>query len=1033
MTETEEVILEPQYGGQNYFRPHKQIFKKEKLIGPVTAVALLESDDSEILPTSSLSGRGPWIELNVEHVSGKRRTHNFIIWNDQEGGTIHGIKKCCGNVEMEGKRKDVWLIFGGRKLSFLLIDKNSDDLFGEYCQFHTIPIQSSKGNIEAFLAGDWIFDVKAFISRSDESSMSSINAAMGTMNNVVYIMKFDLRIDQNLYLVPQLKRRVVCNVRCITYSLQLFGWAIKDGAEKVENLELAVIVGTVFNEVLVWNVLDEKDCIEVFEDHENIIVQKNVIHRLRGHEGVIHSVRMQGNVLVSTSDDRTVRLWCQKNSSALNSLKAFESLQYVRDLCNEEKSFQLQWTGYGHTARIWDSSIVSLSQTIRGVYIETVIASVGEDSTVRIWDLENGNQISVLKGHVCQSIWCVKSFQNGVMITGGNDGTAKLWDIGYHIANNPAYFDSKIDVEALNYSMTLNSLQIPQDDQDLISKVKDEPKVKVEEVHDNCCKETDTKKKKKKKAKPKSHQQIVCGIDMFGELKNSKVIVATRAGMLLNIDVNSGELTKLSPWSKRIESSEHFLDPSKGACISVRPDRTSVAIATSKGEVALAPIDESNSHSVFGDPKYPAIQSLHWIDNCNLLSFHIKGLILWWNVPQNRDPSLRSVLSMFRKGLNVGIPMAFHHDKQTQILFTGDSRGNLAVFNCASVSEQEIQHADDVLSYTHKKEYIMDMIQIPNGVLSVGNDGYIHETKLSQNEGVFKLSSVIRKPVPCLTGISRIWRVNKSIIVGGYHGNKYIVLNQSEGYQLLCVDTGGRNRELDLLIDFNSGLSPSSHSMVILNSSKNGPNEILFHSSYTEREACDQIRSLSYGLPNHGETVLDIAFCGTSSGNKVLMVSGSNDCTAKIYSIMDGIIAVETELPPHESCIRAVCSSRHDNSKSSILCLAGGKLFASFYRVDEFPTRFSVTFLGTNLLQEYPSIDQRMNAVDALPLNINDMSHFVLSGDSDGGMHLMLVSENIEKAIRFKSHLLAHGKFFLRLYSLLHFHLTHKILHLINR
>ena len=54
-----------------------------------------------------------------------------------------------------------------------------------------------------------------------------------------------------------------------------------------------------------------------------------------------------------------------------------------------------------------------------------------------------------------------------------------------------------------------------------------------------------------------------------------------------------------------------------------------------------------------------------------------------------------------------------------------------------------------------------------------------------------------------------------------------------------------------------------------------------------------------------------------------------------------------------------------------------------------------------------------MNAVDAVPLEEEEKnscaSHLVLSGDSDGGLHLLLVTEDIGQSRQVDSYKLAQG------------------------
>lgn len=83
------------------------------------------------------------------------------------------------------------------------------------------------------------------------------------------------------------------------------------------------------------------------------------------------------------------------------------------------------------------------------------------------------------------------------------------------------------------------------------------------------------------------------------------------------------------------------------------------------------------------------------------------------------------------------------------------------------------------------------------------------------------------------------------------------------------------------------------------------------------------------------------------------------------------------------------------------------------YKLDKHETgEVSVHFLCNNKLPMKLSIDHRMNAVKAIPLvnvNMAHPSHLILAGDSDGGLHLTIVTEELGQSRKASSRLLTQG------------------------
>lgn len=165
---------------------------------------------------------------------------------------------------------------------------------------------------------------------------------------------------------------------------------------KMDTIEIAY--GTIFSGILIARIVDGQSDNKIYS-----------IGTINGHCGTIFDIKhhpKDSNVLISCSDDRSIRIW-KRNT--------------------EKNMFESSAIFNGHEARVW-------SIDVKG----NVIASVSEDNTCRIWDLKGSGIIKIIEGNSnSKSIWSVALNDNAYNVTiGSNDGSVASHSLKFY--DNPS-------------------------------------------------------------------------------------------------------------------------------------------------------------------------------------------------------------------------------------------------------------------------------------------------------------------------------------------------------------------------------------------------------------------------------------------------------------------------------------------------------------------------------------------------------------------------------------------------------------------
>lgn len=208
--------------------------------------------------------------------------------------------------------------------------------------------------------------------------------------------------SRNEVLILNLTRNEVCfrlfgTEKCILYCGKLL---------QVTPTEVVVASGTVFKKILLWG----------FEyTLEESSVAKFNVQDLTGHDGVIFAIdyNRDNNILISASDDRSVRLWKGSLENSPKSVGLWKS-----------NYFQLIHVYYGHTARIW--KVLST-----GYNHNPIVCSVGEDSNLILWSqVEPYREIQRICLGRNNRIWCLEIFRS-IIACGGSDGSLKFVNLDH--------------------------------------------------------------------------------------------------------------------------------------------------------------------------------------------------------------------------------------------------------------------------------------------------------------------------------------------------------------------------------------------------------------------------------------------------------------------------------------------------------------------------------------------------------------------------------------------------------------------------
>ncbi|KAF2500999.1 hypothetical protein BU16DRAFT_569262 [Lophium mytilinum] len=337
---------------------------------PVTALAFCDQ--------YLFAAEGPFLQLF--HHSSTRLIASQKVFSKQ---AIHGILVCS-----QSASSIVLLVHGGCyvrlvRLCFLLLDNSREGSIsqGQYAVFHLSP---------ALRCPDWILDIclaPSSVSASSTLVEQRIVAAI-TAHNALLRLKLEYEASsKSTALITSSALEIhldelTASSRCILYAAHLL-WASAN--------HILIAAGTAFGEILVWSWSESHESSSsaqlhhVFTGHEGSVFGVQISENL-----VLGDATKVKRLLASCSDDRSIRIWDVSELPTINILDS----PYEREtgfganlpITGESDRLCLA-IGWAHSSRVWTAQFLKPG-SIDGHNTGAVqLMSTGEDATSRTWDL----------------------------------------------------------------------------------------------------------------------------------------------------------------------------------------------------------------------------------------------------------------------------------------------------------------------------------------------------------------------------------------------------------------------------------------------------------------------------------------------------------------------------------------------------------------------------------------------------------------------------------------------------------------------
>lgn len=159
----------------------------------------------------------------------------------------------------------------------------------------------------------------------------------------------------------------------------------------------------------------------------------------QGHAGPVHSTTFspEGDFLLSSSSDSTIRLWSTKLNA---NLVCYKGHNYpVWDVQFSPAGHYFASSSHDRTARIWSMDRIHPLRIMAGHLSDVdcvqwhvncnYIATGSSDKTVRLWDVKSGECVRIFIGHRSMVLSLAMSPDGRYMASGDEDGTIMMWDL----------------------------------------------------------------------------------------------------------------------------------------------------------------------------------------------------------------------------------------------------------------------------------------------------------------------------------------------------------------------------------------------------------------------------------------------------------------------------------------------------------------------------------------------------------------------------------------------------------------------------